>query len=171
MTRNTSTLMDFRKAGKAFSLVEVVLALGIASLCLAPLVGLLPVGLGVVKTSQEQAAGAVCLNQLTEAIRTAAVQSDGSMKAGGIYNNITWRDQSVSFTMDDVSLGGTRTPDTIRKRLVVHVLIEPPSTNSATGRALVSVAWPNHATWLPSTSTWSNAQGSVSTWLVILPNP
>ncbi len=122
------------------------MALGIATFCIISLVSLLPLGLNVVQNSQEQAAGAPVLNQLATDIRKAIPETNGDHRACGIYSNIVWRDQTETFTMNDISLGGTRTTLPLDQRLTAYVRIEP-STTSASGRAFISVAWPNRASW------------------------
>lgn len=144
--------------------------MGIATFCLISLVGLLPIGLNVIKNSQEQASGAACLNQLASDIRNAIPQANG-FRASGVFSNITWTDQVQSFAMNDISMGGTRTAVTIDQRLAAYVEIEPSSEASATGRAFISVAWPSRAGWDAARSDWTNAQGSVSTWVTLLPGP
>lgn len=144
--------------------------MGIATFCLISLVGLLPIGLNVIKNSQEQSSGAACLNQLASDIRHAMPQGTG-FRATGVFSNIAWTDQVQEFAMNDISMGGTRALLANDKRLAAYVKIEPSNGTSATGRAFISVAWPNRAGWDGARSTWTNAQGSVSTWVILLPSP
>jgi type II secretory pathway pseudopilin PulG len=58
-----------------FSLIEVVIALGIISFALVGILGLLPVGLNSQKQGAEQARAVQVLNDVTRAVR--GVRSDG----------------------------------------------------------------------------------------------
>lgn len=158
---------------RAFSLVEVTMAIGIVSFCLLALVGLLPVGLNAIKTSREEAAAANVLELVCGSIRKAeAVSTNGTSikyRALGEFSSLQWEtgkgDQTLSTPL---SLAGTPLSNTDpEKRLAVYAKITPP-TATAPGQGLVTVAWPGTAKW--DNNAWSNAQGSVSTWMVFLPS-
>lgn len=155
----------------AFSLVEVTLSIGIVSFCLLGLIGLMPVGLSAVKAAREEAAASNCLNYLATAIRKASPGTNGSYAVGAFSSDLSWTVGGGNFGRDlkSLSFAGTTTGDEVDKRLVARVEIQPPASSASTGKALISVAWPQSATW--TNSNWQNAQGSVSTWLVFLPNP
>ncbi|XHR30592.1 MAG: hypothetical protein ACFUZC_08515 [Chthoniobacteraceae bacterium] len=148
-----------------FSLVEIVVAIGLISFSLLSLVGLLPVGLNSMKTAQEQAGGANCLAQIATSLRTATVTS-GSYQVVGPYSNLSWSEPN---TLTNISLGGTPTTTIADQRLAAHVEIKTQPTASSPGEAFISVAWPNRAAWNATTNQWANAQGSISTWLIFSP--
>lgn len=158
----------------AFSLVEVTVALGIASFCLIAIVGLLPVGLNSVSNAREEAAAAVVMEQMASAIRNASsvgAANAGSYVALAPYTNLVWTNGGPSLTMNftDLSRGGVPGAQGVNQRLRACVQITPASSLTAASSALVSIAWPVQAQWNPASNTWSNAQGSVSTWLIFLP--
>lgn len=148
-----------------FSLIEIAVAIGIISFSLMSLVGLLPVGLNSMKTAQEQAGGANCLAQIANSIRTATMTS-GSCQVVGPYSGLSWSEPN---TLTNISLGGTPTATLFDQRLAAHVEIKVQPTASSPGEAFISVAWPNRAAWNAGTNNWSNAQGSISTWLIFSP--
>lgn len=154
----------------AFSLVEVTIAIGIASFCLLAVVGLLPVGLGTLKVSRDEAGAARALHQIAQSIRSATVDADGNYVASGAYTNVTWTTTgTASMTLNGLSLSGLPTSSGVDQRLIARVELTPPSNTSATGKALVTVAWPKRATWNGGASKWTNAQGSLSTWVIFRP--
>lgn len=161
------------KTGKlrdAFSLIEVTMALGIASFGLLAIGGLLPVGLGSMKDSRDEAAAAKCLEQMAIAIRGATLGADGAYHSSGGFADLSWTDGEVVQPplYTDISLGGFRTTDSINQRLTARVEIIAPQ-GATPGKALISVAWPNRATWNTADRKWTKASGSVSTWLTLIP--
>jgi len=156
----------------AFSLVEVTLSLGIAAFCLLAVVGLLPVGLGTLKSSREEAAATRVLEQIACSLRSATADTNGKYTAQGLYPELQWSAAApATVTLDDLDLSGLPTTDPLAKRLVAHVEIQPPASDHATATALVAVAWPNRAAWNETTGAWTNAEGSTSTWIIFRPNP
>lgn len=152
-----------------FSLVEVALALGILSLCMIPLMGLLPVGLNATKSSREQAGAVVALELIAGSLRQAsAINQDFS--ANGAYSNIIWQKGSgTEVTMANLSVAGIPTTDAIDQRLAAYVQVRPPAPGSTATTAQISVAWPKSAVYDAATAKWQNAQGAVSSWLIFLP--
>lgn len=160
---------------KAFSLVEVVLAIGIVSFCLVSLIGLLPVGLQMIKSSRDASAASIALEQIAIAVRNASNEGNSATKfrAQGAYQNIEWTVSSSPeigfYNFTNISSGGFPVSETFDQKLSARVVIYPPTNRISGGRAFVSVAWPNVASWNSGASNWSNAQGSVSTWVNIVP--
>jgi type II secretory pathway pseudopilin PulG len=153
----------------AFSLVEVVLALGLVSFCLLSVVGLLPVGLKSIKNARTESAAANALNQLADALRNATTNADGSYVAAGVFSNITWIPGSAApvSTKLNLALNGEPT-NSADSRLVAQIEILPPSADLTTpGRARVTIAWPAVAEW--SNSAWSKSEGSVNSGMQFLP--
>jgi uncharacterized protein (TIGR02598 family) len=156
-----------RSRRQAFSLVEVALAIGIASFCLLAVVGLLPTALASVRVSRQEAGAARCMEQIAQAIRSATQTGAVHYAAGSPYTNLTWSGASdAAATFDNLNLAGLPTTNGMDQHLVARVEIRPATAGSPTREALVSVAWPNKATWNESRSDWVNAQGAVSTWVV-----
>ena len=152
-----------------FSLVEVVLALGLVSFCLLAIVGLLPVGLKAMKNASGESAAANALNQLTDALRNATANSSGAYSAAGSFSNITWVLSGASNGIStNLSLNGVPTAGPADTRLVARIEIVPPSSDGTMpGRARVSVAWPASSAW--SNSAWTKSDGSVSSGIQFLP--
>lgn len=161
------TLPSLIRHPAAFSLVEVVLALGLVSFCLLSVVGLLPVGLKAAKNANEESAAANALTQLADALRNATTNSSGTYVASGAFSNITWNlgAASNSFTAN-LAMNGQPT-NAAGSRLVAKVDIVPPADLHAAGRARVSIAWPAAAT--NSRTVWTKADGFINGGLQFLP--
>ena len=157
-------------AAAGFSLVEVMLALGLTTFCLIALLGLLPAGLQTMKETQERAAAAACLEKIAAAIRNTS-PSGGKYTAPGGWSSLSWSigGPPVTATFTNISITGDPVTTMADQRLVARVRIVPPGNALSSGGAQVSVAWPNRATWEAGTSTWSHALGSLSTWVVFTP--
>lgn len=162
---------------RGFSLVEVVLALGLVSFCMLPLLGLLPMGLGTIRDSRNEAAAALALEQIAISIRGARSSevAPTNYQAQGAYSSLGWTvapgGGTVSNDFANISTSGIPTAIPTDAQLAARVQITPPASRISAGAALISVAWPVQAKWNAASGTWSNAQGSVSTWLIFLPEP
>ncbi len=158
----------------AFSLVEVVLALGIVSFSLLAVVGLLPVGLRSIKNANEQAAAANVVGAISAALR-AASSTDGTN-----FTN-TFSGENITYLMGGANASTNKwtnldlsgTPGTSAKRLSALLeIVNQPGTNPPTpGRAVISVAWPAQADpeWHSANQTWTKAEGSLTTAIQFLP--
>jgi uncharacterized protein (TIGR02598 family) len=152
-----------------FSLVEVALALGISAFCLLTLVGLLSVGFSSMGSSRRTAEASTAMVQIANAIRGASANSSGQYQGLGAFSNISWN-KSSSVTNIELTSGGLPSAGSSEKSHVARVQILP-ATNSLCARtAFVSVAWPNAAQWDEQRSTWTHAEGSISTWVVFMPS-
>jgi len=161
-------------ASAAFSLIEVTLAIGIVSFALLAVVGLLPVGLRSVKNANEQAAAANVMNAIADALRTASSTDLATFTnsfAGQTISYIT-NGSATSVTWTNLTLDGSVETAASPKRLSAVLIITPPTSLSAPGRATVSVAWSAQAnpTWNPSPSnTWTKSEGSLTSGIQFLP--
>lgn len=156
---------------RAFSLVEVTLAIGLVGFCLLAIVGLLPIGLKSVKNAREASAAANALNSLAEAIRGAASAS-GTYAAGQDFPSIVWSSGGEARTFSGrLSLSGRETTKSnADARLAYRVELNPPSTDRTTpGRARISISWPVGAEWDENLNTWSRSEGMVSAGIQFLP--
>jgi type II secretory pathway pseudopilin PulG len=161
-----------KKSG--FSLVEVVLALGIASFALMAVVGLLPVGMKSAQDAREKAAASLIVHSIANVLRNAERVPSGS------YSN-SFAGRAVSFTVggassiiswDDLDFYGNRATNSLSARFKARLVITPPASSNTTGSAIVSVAWPALSPALAWSGTnWLNAQGVLCTGLQFLPNP
>ena len=156
---------------RAFSLVEVVLAIGIVSFALVAVIGLMPVGLRSVKNANEQAGAADALNAIADSLRTAsstnAINYSNSFagtpigySVGGSLANNTWNNLTLEGSTNDIN-----------RRLAARLDITPPTNSTSPGRATVSVAWSAQANpvWSMNSQTWSNAEGSITSGIQFLP--
>jgi len=150
----------------AFSLVEVVLAIGLVSFCLLALVGLLPVALRSIKNAHEESAAANALSQLADALRNATTNAGGKYVAAGGFSSITWSSSPGGATSTNLNLALNGQPTNVDARLVARVEILSPATSTAPFLARVSVAWPRTATW--SNSAWTKSEGSINSGLQFL---
>lgn len=163
-----------RRLGAAFSLVEVVLAIGIFSFAILAVVGLLPVGLKSVKNASEEAAAANVVARISNALREASTtdgtnyenrfaQTTFGYAVGGPATSFQWPDLNMdAYTAQNEA-----------KRLSARIeILQTPAANPpAPGRALITVAWPAMANpqWNPSTQRWSNAEGSITSAIQFAP--
>lgn len=167
---------QFMRRSVAFSLVEVTMALGIVSFCLVAVVGLLPVGLQTAKNSREQAAAAVCVEQIAAAVEGAVLDANGVFRGKGVLEGLSWASDGPETSLGplrNLSLGGLLTDDSIDERLVAYIVIDPPGrlgSGEPAGSALITVGWPNQAEWNQASGTWSRERGSVTTRLIFLPD-
>jgi len=159
-----------RQRRSAFSLVEVTLALGIVSFCLISLTGLLGTGLTTVRASRDEAAAGTCLERITHSLESATVATNGTdYRALGAYSNVVWSLGQSPQTYNIAALSSSGRPSSADPKFVARLEITPPAGSMAPGKALIRIAWPAGATWNDSTKSWTNAQGSLSSWQVLLP--
>ena len=160
---------------RAFSLVEVVLALGLVSFCLVAVLGLLPVGLKSVKNANEQAGAADVLNAIAEGVRTARttnhINYSNSFAGKPISYAIGGSPVIVAWT--NLTMEGAMESAESPKRLSAVVNITPPTNSTSPGRASVSVSWSAQANlvWNAETFTWATADGSLTSGIEFLPKP
>lgn len=152
---------------KAFSLVEVTLAVGIVAFAFLAIVGLLPVGLKSARDAGLRNAVAMTERTLAEALRSATT-TDGE-EFVFVVGDQTFTFQinsSNNFTLTDFTAGGTPAlhGDGI---LAAAVDIFPGSNRLSPGRAILHAAWPASAT--RSGASWNGAEGSTNRAIVFLP--
>ena len=160
----------------AFSLVEVTLALGIVSFALIAVLGLMPVGLKVVKNANEQAGAANVLTAIAASLRSASSTDStnfAALFAGKNYSySIDGQTNLITVPWDSLALDGSST-NASSKRLAARLDIYRGTNLTIPVRAVISVAWPAQAnpTWNTGNQTWANADGSVTTGIQFLPKP
>jgi type II secretory pathway pseudopilin PulG len=163
-------LGEGRAAGgpQAFSLVEVVLALGIISFCLVAILGLIPTGLNVQKSTTEEASAASALSMVASVVRSAHFTSASSGNATYRFSAVLsdsvdpeshptefWVTQSpwsrVFFLKEDGMI--RKSGDTASKvRQVLFIEVTPPMNRMEPVKVYAAVSWPS----LPSdTATMS----------------
>ncbi len=159
---------------RAFSLVEVTLAIGIVSFALLAVVALLPIGLQSVKNATEQAAAAEVLRALSAELRAAST-ADGTNFSGSFAGtNFAYRigeTTPVETVWTNLTLEGGTESEFSTRRLSAVVRIQPPTNAWSPGRATVSVAWSAQANpqWIATNQSWSRAEGSLVSGIQFLP--
>lgn len=154
----------------AFSLTEVVIALGVISFALIAVFGLLPAGLKTVKNANEQAAAANLLGAIADAVRNASTNGSATTYSNSIAGQgigYTLGAAATTITLTNLTLEGAS--NSISARLKAVVVITPPLSTTTPGSALISVAWPAQAVW--GGATWTKHDGSVTSGIQFLPKP
>lgn len=165
----------FKEVG-AFSLIEVVMSLGVVTFCLIPLLGMMPVGFRLVKDANERAAAANAITFIASSLRnaTSANNADFSGKFGNTADAITYTLGGASKVNNEawssLSLDGLPSKSSNEGRIKAYVEIKKTPTLSTPGQALVSVAWPAVAKPVFSNGKWSRAQGSLTVAIQFMPN-
>lgn len=158
-----------------FSLVEVTLAIGIVSFGLLAVVALLPVGLNSIKQANEQAGAANVLSGIASALRSAG-STDGTnfssqfageaieYQLGGAGQDVEW----AGLTLD-----GEKESAVSPKRLSAVLNIVRTPTDTEPGQAVISVAWSAQAEpqWDIGSTSWSGADGSLTSAIQFFPSP
>ena len=162
--------MKIRVRISGFSLIEVVLAIGIVSFALLAVVGLLPVGMKSSQNAKEQAAAAYVLNSIANALRCAEKNgSSFSSKFAGLDIVYSTNGGNSTIGWDSLDLNGQSTTS-FSARLKARLVISHPTNSTTYGHALISIAWPAQAPNLNWNGTnWSNAQGQLTTRIQFLP--
>ena len=156
-----------------FSLVEVVIAIGIVSFAILGIVGLLPAGLKTVKNANENAGAANVLNAVAESIRAASTTDAQTFtwSFAGVSHPYQIAGGSNNVYLDNLTLEGVAT-NALNKRLRAYVSLNAPTSLTSPGYGTISVAWSAQAAKLAWDSTlqkWTNADGSVTTAIQFLP--
>jgi len=149
--------MNNTRAVAAFTLVEVVLALGITSFCLLPISGLLVLALGSNQAGIEQTSAnsvltaVVCDLQATPSAVTSGTAAISNQYSINIPTNGSAATQTLYFNGDHQHV---TTPASGRYRVTVN-FVAPPSGGGARSATdlLIKVSWPapvNPATATPS---------------------
>lgn len=159
---------------RAFSLIEVTLAIGIVSFALLAVFSLLPAGMKTLKNASEEAGAANVLTGIDAALRGAAHASNSTYRT-------QFSGQTIQYTVgapppprvawSTLTLAGTPETANSPKRLTAVLdILESPSPASV-GRAVASVAWSAQSkpVWNATTREWSNAEGSLTRGIQFLP--
>jgi uncharacterized protein (TIGR02598 family) len=153
-------MFTFSASCSAFSLVEIVIAIGIAAFCLVAMLGLIPTGMKSVKSATEQTAATAVLQEVVTDLRSTPSGGNASPKLnlslptfGSAGANL-----STNFYMSEsgVAYAANTSMDA---RYGVSVGMSNNSVFLTTAQVLV---------WWPSTVALSKAQGSVEIVTTIL---
>lgn len=120
---------------RAFSLVEVTLALGLVSFCLVGLMGLLMTGFTGVRSSYEQNAATFLLEQITADVKAGLEVGESSSLIYGIpLSNSTGQLQSLAGPIDYAG-----------SRFAISHRIERKNASNDNIRIFLRAAWPPDA--------------------------
>ena len=164
----------FPRPASAFSLVEVVLALGVAGFCLIAVMGMLPAGLKVQQTSIEQTTANRIMNTIFVDLRAnvrlpPGQQSESKEGQMGLGLNGHWASVATPDTLFFDNTGkqiGTASQGTDPAaptgavfRAKITYLFPP---NASTSIAKIIVSWP-----APVILTTGTPAGTVETFIAI----
>jgi uncharacterized protein (TIGR02598 family) len=147
-------------SASAFSLVEVVIALGIAAFCLVAMLGLFPTALKSSKNSTDETASGIMLNNVAFDLRNTPVGSNTTSLYGiTLPTNAAATASTNFFFNEDGSFTNTRTALSTR----YGVLLTMSNPTAATTTAWIQVYWPPTL----STNSLSNALGVAESLITI----
>jgi uncharacterized protein (TIGR02598 family) len=122
---------------RAFSLVEVTIALGIVSFCLIAILGLLPAGLNTNKASVQQNAAANLASLIASDLRSTPATTNRStcygleLPAGGTGNKSVLLDESGAVASDAASAV-----------FLATVTVVAPASGVTASSARILITWP-----------------------------
>jgi uncharacterized protein (TIGR02598 family) len=154
--------LPLRQRSRAFSLLEVVVALGVVSFCLVGVVALLPAGLNSQKQATDQSFGTQALSSIAAALRGVHPSKTGTnLEFLPPLDKLTVGDgTSTYYLLGNGTLVGILDPSARGRVRIQQVKM----TDSLLG-VHVSVAWPAQAQF--SGNKWTKAAGSTSTYLYL----
>lgn len=142
-----------RRWSEGFSLVEVIVALGIAAFCLVSMLGLIPTGLKAIRASNEQTAATALMVALSHDLKSAPLTNGTSPRYRIPLKSIV-ADHPVKFYLLE---DGERV-DELRDnpRYAASVALEVADNASGLATAAIRIHW-------PAAAPFARAQGSVET--------
>lgn len=145
---------------RAFSLIEVVIALSVISFGLIATLGLLPVGLGAQRQAVNQARGLQSLTEISRAVRDIYVNTNGTTSFPQPLQNLT--PGQAGETSFSILANGQITESSTGEVRARGYIRQYPTTANGVIPIYISIAWPSAAT--RTASGWSNYQGSVESF-------
>jgi uncharacterized protein (TIGR02598 family) len=133
----------------AFSLVEIVVALGVAAFCLIAVMGMLPAGLKTQQASVQQTTANSIISQIEGKLRAATRVPPGQEDrtdskwllhphtGGGAWDP---EPDVLYFTNEGNSVGSGLTSDSVYRATVNY--FQPPTPGYTTSLADITVSWP-----------------------------
>jgi type II secretory pathway pseudopilin PulG len=131
----------------AFSLTEVMVAIGVLAFCLVSILGLVSTGLRVTRDNTEELAAGQALAAVGTALRSAFTTNGTDFQAAPPFQAITWKLGGPTVTAvcwhgDDGRV--TATPPPGASRVVLLSILPSPSPELPV-TASVTVGWPGSA--------------------------
>jgi uncharacterized protein (TIGR02598 family) len=149
----------FSRSSSAFSLVEVIIAMGIAAFCLIAMLGLIPSGLRQVKISSEQTAASAILASVANDIRNTPPGSTKSVIYGITIPQSAENSSTPIYINEDGAVGSS--PSSARYALKASLVSSNNASTMTTGNLVI---------WWPAAAALGNAQGSVETVMIFNQN-
>ncbi len=155
----------------AFSLVEIVIALGVAAFCLLAVMGMLPIGLKTQQASVKQTTANSIISQIEGKLRSATRVPPGQEDrtdskwllhphtGGGPWDPTP---DTLFFTNEGNSVGSAITSDSIYRATITY--FQPPTPGYSTSLADITVSWPPQ---FDPTNPASVLLGKVETFIAI----
>jgi uncharacterized protein (TIGR02598 family) len=156
------SISTFYSSCSAFSLVEIVVAIGIAAFCLVAMLGLIPTGMKSVKSATEQTAAVAVLQEVVTDLRSTPSGSNTTSKLGidlplaGVLGSSRGGNSTFYMSESGVRYSNNTSLDA---RYGVSLAMTNRSTFITSAQVTV---------WWPSTVSAANAQGAVETITTIL---
>lgn len=168
------------RSEKAFSLVEITLAIGITSFAFIAVLGLVPTGLRTAEAGYEQGRAMEVLSTATAAVlgqRYIGTVSGNRNYAFGDWLSDAEIPQSCAtkyyvgqspWSYGDYAVteaGMIRKKGAVQppERYKLFIRVTPGTDNFQPVQVYVSVAWPGTSVWDTPTGQWKNNQGHVET--------
>jgi len=153
----------------AFSLVEVMIALGIISFCVISVFGLLPVALKSMRDANDRRAAVEIMNRLAGDVLALSGAESKYRSSGSAApaDNLSGDYADTSITVSGRKLfyenADGKRADKQNASYTGVIDVATPVGDFDVGVVNISVAWPATATTNNSASGWTNALGSVNT--------
>lgn len=149
---NSSTTFPNRRSREGFTLIEIVIALGIAGFCLVAMLGLIPTGLKSVKTSLQETTATEALAAIAADLRDTQPGSNATPVYAIPIPSAISSVQSTNFYLTEA--GALTTSNDFSGQFAVTTTLSNSTTFLTT--AHIQIYWP------PSAQI-QNAQGMVET--------
>lgn len=138
----------------AFSLTEVVIALGIFVFALVAILGLMPMGLKLSADSREEARAMQTLAALAASIRAAATTDQTNYTAAPPFSNISWsrggiRSNTTFYFTEQSQIADSANEEGVREIVFISI-VPPPAGGYGVGTAYIGVAFPGRGTQISS---------------------
>jgi len=153
MKRPDMNARDARDSG--FSLVEVVIAMGIAAFCLVAMLGLLPSGLKQVKISSEETAATAVMTSLVTDLRNTPPGTNAT-NSPLFQIPIPQAGSEAAPQTIYIAEDGSPVPTSLDARYCALVTLGVSTNASAFTFGSIQIYW-------PAAARLSNAQGQVET--------
>ena len=155
MKTTSSTVRPSRRVVQGFTLVETVLAVGVASLCLTSVFGLLPAGINSNHSSAEQTTATNLLTAVAADVRSLTSSAASASTISTVYKiALTGGTTASAPTQIYVGDDGIPVTSVTDARYQLNVWVTPASATTGATMVRTMVSW-------PATAPVRLAQGSV----------